>query len=320
MRRVVAVLSAAACVIAAGGMASASARVTPASHGVLAGVTSISWSGKAGISLRVPRPSELVGGDIDLYVSHATYAFVRFIPPAQPSCPDILGPHCDAMVFDWLHMFTDNDSFDGVPPGRRHLAGTSLPPRIYTPTLDVYLFTDGAGRIVIRAKGLTGSRAYRAAGRFLGATSVIRPTCVPLGCDSETGRTDAITYGGTSIDLHGLGYAEISALNRNDNFNDSNDIRGTGACLFPNQQYPNASPESRDYVLGCVPIKASDAPSDYRGMEQSVASTAPLSGNGFHWWWPDAHGKQYLGYETHSAGTAPGRSFAYAIWFSYGIT
>ena len=288
---------------------------------MLAGTTTLAWSGNAAIRLAVPKPATYKDSDVDLTVKGATYAFVRLMNPYRPGCPDIMGPRCDTSRVTWLHGLHDRSDYNNtIPVSRRHDAAFSVPAGIPGPFVDVLLFTDGQASVTIRAVGLRGTSAYRPARPFHGRASLLRPTCVPLGCQDATGRSNGLTYGGETFDLKGAGWVEYYAIGRDDNEPGSvNQVHTIAGCMYPNPADRDAPADPASHRYGCDDTHdTTAAATSATRLAAAHAGTAnPGVLKGYNSIWSGARDKQYVGYQGIGAGPSPSRAIAYGIWFRF---
>lgn len=304
----------AAVLVAAGTGTAAGAAAAP----VLTGRTTITSHGDGAIRLRVPSETMLTTGDVDLFTRGATYAFVRLLGPPRTDCPAYVGAHCDQKGVSWVRGFHDTRAYATRAPGRRHQATLGIPPRVLTPYLDVYVFTDGDVTLTLYSE-LPGRGAYRTGRAPRHRVALLAPTCVPLGCASDAGRTNGVSYGGETFDLQGDGWAEYFAVNRNDDMDAGNQHHDVAGCLFPDGSFTAESPEARDHPLGCLATSRWDyaAWSAVNIAGAYGIGAGPTTGVSWNRLWTGAHGRQYIGFQATGAGPAPSRTTAYAIWFTY---
>ena len=292
-------------------------------RGVLGAETTLTWSGAAAIRLDVPKATQYRDGDVDLWVSGATYAFVRFVGPAHPDCPQSVGPRCIQDRVNWLAAVHGDGGYLTGPVSRRHEAAFGEPPLIMAPRLDVYLFTDGKATLRIRTTSLRGRTAYRPGARLHGKAVEIPQTCVPLGCADQTGRSNGYTHGGMTFDLRGAGWADFYAINRADDRGtlptNGNQARAVTGCLFPNGDDPEASARAADHPRGCDDAGGTtDATVRTAGHAFNLGSHVVVGGaTSINMLWSGARGPQYIGFQGLSAGPGPSRALAYGIWFRY---
>ncbi|HEV2888948.1 MAG TPA: hypothetical protein VGX28_01085 [Frankiaceae bacterium] len=323
--RVLRLLTAALLATASGAAVTPAHAASPplAARGVLGAETTLTWSGAAAIRLSVAGPTGYRGGDVDLWVSGATFAFVRIMAPHQPEdCPQTYGPRCLADRVNWVHGLHDSGAFDSLPVSHRHDAFLAEPALLEAPHVDVYLFTDGKATLRIRTTTLRGHTAYRPGARFRGYAGEIPQTCVPFGCGDATGRSNGYTYGGQTFDLQGAGWAEFYAINRADDRgtlpNNGNQPRSIAGCMFPNWRKPAASAEAKDHPYGCGDTSApGDAEDAAVTAAMEHASGTSIGSNASNVPWSGAKGRQYIGFEAASAGPGPSRALAYGIWFRF---
>lgn len=310
----------AALLVLTSGAATASTPVFPrpplAARGVLGAETTLVWSGAKAIRLSVPSKTYYRGGNVDLVVTGATYAFVRLMAPYRPGCPPEYGPRCATNRINWVATLNDRP---GLPHSRQHDALMSVPAVIEAPHLDVFLFTDGTARLTIRTTSLRGRTAYRPDARFRGHVGVLPMTCAPLGCGDATGRSNGVAYGGKTYDLQGAGWAEYFVVNRNDDVDSGNQVHSVSGCMFPNYAYPRTSPEARDHPHGCDETSDREAAVNTAAAnaKMHVFSAQPTTAWAYNMPWSGAKGRQYIGCQAIGAGPAPSRAVCYGIWFRF---
>lgn len=317
--------------VAALAMAVASATVSlPAAAGQaplaasstrLAGVTTITWQGTAGIRLQVPYPAELIDGDVDLYLRGGTYAFVRLLPShGDARCPADAGPYCDAWQFSLIRGLTDDPALGAAPTGRRHFSGTSLPPVWHDPRMDAYLFTDGRATLTMRFHRIPGGVARTASGRVRGTTRLVTRHCLPTPCAATPVGSQNLTYGGETHDVGKAGWIDVVAFSADSSRRPTHDaLRGVSACLRPNGLDPGAPAAATSYRFGCLRPEASPTDSGQRALDAATA-VGVLSSTARYFYWSGAHGPQYAGFSGQSFGATDAATQMYGTWFSYGIS
>lgn len=156
-----------------------------AAVGVLAQRTEVAWSGNTGITLSVPRATQLTKQAFALHVSRGTYAYVRAFGrpagcagleddyPTPAYCADYTA------TLSFLEVWSDALREDGKqdPLDNAELQ-VSDPATLSQGTLDLYLFTDGQAELTLSSPGGAGNRRYRAAARVDGP-GLVR---LPLAC------------------------------------------------------------------------------------------------------------------------------------------
>lgn len=311
MRRLAFVASLALLVSSA---AAATARV-PASAAVaaLAGTTTVSFSGNVALRLLTSR-TVLREGDVDLRMTSGSYAFVRAVQPADPSCDPSVGPRCFTFQFDWVRGYTTE--FD-APAHRQHETTVSDPPVIEGPTLDIYIVSDGKGEVTLRTP-LPGTRSLRAVGRFAAARTV-----VPVDCAGPCRGPEAqLRYGGRRYDLGQGGWAQMLVLSYQPRAT-GNGLSGTEACLSPNPATPTGSAEPASWPYGCG-HPPYEQPREYvdsvAGLTGLATALQPTFANGSSVFWTAGRGPQYMGGRAVTAGLAARDVRMFAIAFRYGIS
>lgn len=294
----------------------------------MAGVTTLRWTGQAGIVLDIPPGTALEDGDVDLTTVGGSYTYVRLVPEVDdPSCPADYGPRCEAWRFDWDREIYTFSAFDSVPPSRRHFDGASEPPVWRFPKMDAYLFTDGTATLTMRWRGLRGSRSLTPTGTFRGRAESVPVQCFPLDCSTSTGRSNGLTYGGDTFDLKGRGWLDVTSLYTSDAPNSTsalvtnNQVHGQGWCFFPNPGDPTGSPSASAHPYGCggLPTNSADASSNVLTLENQAVSSQLTVATSYSTFWSGASGPQYAGFRADGAGPDPSHAKEYAVWFRYGI-
>jgi hypothetical protein len=330
LKRLAATLAALLLVSGGVNVAVASTRSTfgSAAHATMAGVTTLRWTGQAGIVFDIPAGTALEDGDVDLTTVGASYAFVRLVPEVDnPNCPSTYGPRCDAWRFDWERAVYTLSSYDSVPPSRRHFDGASEPPVWHHPKMDAYLFTDGTATLRMKWRGLRGARSITPTGAFRGRVESVPVKCFPLGCSTSTGRSNGIMYGGDSFDLEGRGWLDVTSLYTSDEPNSTsaavtnNQVHGQDYCFFPNPNDPTGSPSASSHPYGCggVPANSGDASTSVLVLANQAVSSQPTVLTSYSTFWSGPVGRVYAGFRADGAGPDPSHAAEYAVWFRYGI-
>ena len=311
----------------------------PVASGMLAGDTTITWRGNAGIVLRVPRTVSLPKKAMKLYVQGGTYAFVRMYghKSEYPACV----PLCTMRALSYIRAMADlpiyEDSLVGKPsaPGDDHFTTYNTDP----PTLDrmnqleVYLFTDGVATLKLRPTGLGGRVSYAAGGRVKATARKLPATCVtPAGglCDPKgDGYAGAVTYGGMRQDIGpGGGVADVIAFQRNkrepDPNDDTNQLNGIRVCLQPGPFQGFSSADPAYYPFGCNPTYNDSPDGSPAGTVQSVFDEMGSSpGVNVAAWdfshFQNAFDSQYIGWRAVHGGLPGGVRAAYGVWIPAGI-
>ena len=324
----------AALLATASGAASATASAKPtgfkfARHAVMAGTTTLQWTGAAGIVLDLPPGATLQDGDVALTSRNASYAFVRLVPEHDYSeCPTAAGPRCLSWRFDYIRSLNDSAAFASTPRDQRHSSAVTMPPVWHERHLDAYLFTDGLATVTMRWEGLHGHAGYVPSGRLHGRAEAVPTACMPLGCDTTTGRSNGVIYGGDRFDLAGRGWVDVTSVfstdpdNKPVNDNTGNQIHGQSYCFYPNPSDPTASADPADHPYGCglAPADSADATSDALVLANQGASSIPSTFTAYSNFWSGASGRSYVGIRADGAGPNASRAMGYAVWFRYGIT
>ena len=309
-------------------VASMGSTFASAPHAAMAGVTTLRWTGQAGIVFDIPPGTALEDGDVDLTTIGGSYTYVRLVPEVDdPNCPTTYGPRCDAWRFDWERDIYTLDTYDSTPAARRHFDGVSRPAVWRFPRMDAYLFTDGKATLTMRWRGLRGAQSIKPTGTFHGHTESVPVQCFPLGCSTSTGRSNGIMYGGDSFDLKGRGWLDVTSIYTSDEPNSTsapvtNDqVHGQDYCFFPNPDQPAASPAATDHPFGCgaVPTSSADASDSALVLVNQTASSQLSVLTSFSTFWSGASGLQYAGFRADGAGPDPSHAAEYAVWFRYGI-
>jgi len=304
--------------------ATATAQVpAAASSATLRGTTSIQWTGKAGVTLRVPQPVTLAGGDVDLTLTGGTYAFVRLITRVPSSgCPVASGKYCDSWSFSLIRDVTD--AYPGVePPARRHYSLVGIPTRWDYKTMDAYLLTDGAARLTMRFEKLAGSVSITAAGHVRATVRRLLSDCLPVRCANQPGPADVTAFGGVRVDVGASGWSDVLAWTTSSSPTPvvRNNARTVDVCLYPRGgTLAKASSDPSRYRWGCVPV-------DDNGLPPPSPQVATWNGLGpgpyslaASWtYWSEARGGQYLGFRSLAAPELAPESDAFGVWITYGI-
>ena len=294
----------------------------------MAGTTTMRWTGQAGVVLTLPPGAALQDADIDLTASGATFAFVRLVPQTDdPACPSAFGPRCHAWQFDWIRAIYADAAYNGEPPARRHYAGVPNPAIWPYPKMDAYLFTDGSATLTMRWKGLRGSERLTPTGRFRGRAESVPVSCAPLGCDTSTGRSNGVMYGGDSFDLQGPGWVDVRSVFASDDLGEgpstgtNNQVHDQAYCVYPNPSQPSASAAPADHPYGCGALPANSAEASNLAIlvANQAASSVPSVATSYATYWSGARGAVYFGFRANGAGPNPSHAQGYGVWFRYGI-
>ena len=299
-------------------------------NGVLRGVTTITWSGAAGIRLRVPRTVTIEESGYRLTQRGARFMFVRMMPVSQLRECQKRQP-CSATALDWLADLAETGGHLAAPPpydpGADHFASLWDPPTVPAGGWDLYLFTDGVATLEIRPKGLSGRAAYRAGGGVTGRAKRMPARC-PVGpCDPRKGVGGVYAFGGETYDVGPIGYAQaVAYVQKEPRFTAAighQQPMVARACPYPSQYDFDASREPEDHPYGCDPLPEHPENSG----EWSLGTFNQVSTGGKAMFFGDAlaSGRTYLGYQAGTkdlyaaTGDPPARYGGYGVWFRYGI-
>ena len=322
----------AACAVSAALATGAPAEAAPprVANGVLRGVTTITWSGIAGIRLRVPKQVLIEESGYRLTQRGARFMFVRMMPVSELAQCRKRQP-CSATALDWLADLAETGGNLVAPPpydpGADHFASLWDPPIVPAGGWDLYLFTDGVATLEIRPKGLSGRAAYRAGGVVTGRAKRLPARCPVSPCDPQKGVGGVYAFGGETYDVGTIGYAQaIAYVQKEPRF-----TAATGhqqptfarACPYPNRYDPDASREPENHPYGCDPLP--EHPNQSGEWSFGFFNQVGTGGNVMFSGDTHASGRTYLGYQAGTkdlyaaTGDPPARYGGYGVWFRYGI-
>jgi hypothetical protein len=240
----------------------AQAAPKPTSAAPLAGTTTVTWTGTAGIRLSVGKTVEFPAEKIKLYPdAKATYVAAVFVPDKMPAGACAPGQRvCVATEVIWFRDLAETGGNIMRPPpyeaATDHITAAPTPHRVYKGRWDAYLFSDGTVTMEINATGLPGKAAYRATGKPAGGMSRVPATCPVPACSAQKGVADKYAYGAKGVDVGPHGWVQSIAYVQQTSVSTAGVLGQVQpmfarACVYPNLGAPTASPDPAQHPTGC---------------------------------------------------------------------
>lgn len=277
---------------------------------VLAGVTTITAEGNAGVTLRVPSdaalPDQGIMGRVDLTVEGADIAYIAM---GRPECDLVTGePRLFCVEFDFW-------AFPGVKQTNLSFLAWSNEGEIDPGLLNVYVLSEGTVTFTARFDGLDGATTVTATGDIDGIAEKLPTRCPELLPDCSN-----IGYGGAAHEFRSTGHFRL--LSYSEIPDQLMGQQGNTSCFYPSYADPDVSPEVEDHPYGCDLTPTEGGSNNWLNTTSTYAVnrvghewTAFIQGQAYE------QGRVYAGFNGDQISAVPGGHFgAIGVWLHKGIT